>query len=111
VALVSFLLANLGSEDSGIEGAIVWFAAGEYSRNEVAYGPKILVALGTARTLDGLAGAVSVTIASPPQVLGTLPTKVMDQVVRFIDKNRSALLRHWRGEFYTIDVLQQLERV
>ncbi|HVZ36253.1 MAG TPA: hypothetical protein VG963_27685, partial [Polyangiaceae bacterium] len=84
---VGFLLSRLRAQDTAIEGAVVWFAAGEYSRTEVAYGPKILVALGTALIGDGLANAVSVTIATPPRVLGTLPTDVMTQVVQFIEKN------------------------
>jgi hypothetical protein len=58
-----------------------------------------------------LRDAVSVTISSPPRVLGSLPGHIEKQVFRFIDLNRDVLLAHWRGELDPGDVLEQLVRV
>jgi hypothetical protein len=105
-----FLSSSLRSEDTGVDGT-VWFFAGEFSRDESQHGPRIQVSLGEKLTLDGLADSVSVTITSPPEVLGTLPVEATTQVVEFVDRNRDALLQHWDGEIDTGDVIERLERV
>lgn len=108
---VGFLLSNLSSENSGVQGAILWFAAGEYSRTEAQHGAKLLVVPGESLTAAGLEQAVSVTLSARPRVLGTLPDQVATQVVEFINRNRGALLQHWNCEIDTMDVLEQLERI
>jgi hypothetical protein len=108
---VGFLSSSLSSADTGVDGVVIWFFAGEFSRNESQHGPRIQVALGRKFTLDGLADSVSVTITSPPAVLGALPARTATQAVEFIDRNRDALLLHWQGEIDTGDVIERLERV
>src|SRR5687767_13033607 len=108
---VGFLSSTLRSEDTGVDGVVIWFFAGESSRNEAQHGPRVQVALGQKFTLDGLADSVSVTMTSPPDVLGTLPAEVAAQVVAFVDRNRDALLQHWRGEIDTRDAIERLRRV
>jgi hypothetical protein len=108
---VGFLSSTLRSEDTGVDGVVIWFFAGEFSRNESRHGPRVQVALGRKFTLDGLADSVAATMTSPPEVLGTLPTEVAARVVAFIDRNRGALLQHWRGEIDTRHAIERLERV
>jgi hypothetical protein len=108
---VGFLSSTLRSEDTGVDGAVIWFFAGEFSRKEWQLGPRVQIALGRKFTLDGLADSVSVTMTSPPEVLGTLPAEVAALVVAFIERNRDALLQHWRGEIDTADAIERLERV
>ena len=106
-----FLLSTLGPEDTGIDGVVVWFFAGEPSHSDAHLGPRILIALGAKLTLDSLADPVGVTITSPPRVLGTLPGEVVAQVLGFVEKNQRPLLRYWQAEMATSDVLELLVRV
>ena len=106
-----FLLSNVSPRMSGVECAVIWFSAGEYSTTETAHGAKLLVTLGEKLSPPGFADAVSVTLGAPPKVLGVLPRTVERQVVRFIEHNRAALMAHWNGEADTLDVLERLERV
>ena len=46
-----------------------------------------------------------------PYVLGTLPPRIAGQLVTFVTKNREVLLRHWRGEIDTQEILDLLEEV
>jgi hypothetical protein len=98
-------LANLGPRTTGIEGAVLWVSAGEYDPANTADGPRLLVVLGERLTTDTLKDSVSVTLTSPPRVLGTLPDPIATQVVEFIERNRDALLRHWHGEIGSKTVL------
>jgi hypothetical protein len=106
-----YLSSTLRSEDSGVDGTVIWFFAAEPSHAEAQHGPRIQVALGDRLTLEGLATSVGVTITSPPRVLGTLPPDVVKQVVEFVDKNRDALFTYWQGEMATSDVMDLIERV
>jgi hypothetical protein len=108
---VGFLSSSLRSEDSGVDRNVLWFFAGEFSRNQWQHGPRIQVALGRKLALDGLEDSVSVTIATPPEVLGSLPAKTARQVVEFVDRNRDVLLQHWNGEIDTGDAIERLKRV
>lgn len=108
---VGFLSSTLRSGDTGVEGTVIWFFAGEFTRYEAQHGPRIQVSLGATLTLESLADSVGVTITSPPRVLGTLPGEVVAQLLGFIEKNRRPLLRYWQGEMATSDVLELLVRV
>jgi hypothetical protein len=44
-------------------------------------------------------------------VLGTPPDKIEREVVRFVNVNRDALLRHWYGETDAKEMLDDLQRV
>jgi hypothetical protein len=106
-----FLSSNLRSEDTGIEGAVIWFFAGEFDRKETQHGPRILICLGEEVTIESLADSVGVRLTSPPDVLGTLPSTITRQVVAFVEANRDVLLRYWQGETATSEVLELLVRV
>ena len=104
-------MSNLRPRTTGVEGAIIWISAGEFSGAEAQHGPRIKVVLGDKATTEGLREAVSVRLTKPPVVLGTLPGKVKKQVFKFVEKNREALLQHWRGELDSKETLDLLEKV
>jgi hypothetical protein len=104
-----FLMSNLSSKTTGIDGAVIWVAAGEFGGAGSKHGPRIEVVLGDTLACEGLRDAVAVTLTEPPEVLGDLPGKVREQVVKFVDKNRDVLLRHWNGELSTVEMLDLLE--
>jgi hypothetical protein len=105
---VGFLLSNLRSEDSGVEGCVIWFSAGEFARNETDWGPKLLVVLGDKLTASSVLDAVWVTLENPPVVLGNLPERVAKQVHGFIESNRETLLQHWTGETTSARTFSQI---
>ena len=91
-------MSNLRSKTTGVDGAVIWVSAGEFSDSDLQHGPRIKVVVGAKITSDGLRDAVSVRLTNPPDMLGTLPTKIRSQVVEFINRNREVLTRHWNGE-------------
>ena len=102
-------LSNLRPSTTGVDNAIVWISAGEFAEAAHEIGPRLMVVVGIALTADSLPGAVSVTLADPPDVLGMLPERIERQVVEFVELNRDPLLHHWNGELdarETIDALQ-----
>jgi hypothetical protein len=101
-------MSNLRPSTTGVVGAVIWISAGEFAGADAQHGPRIKVVLGEKITTEGLKDAVSVRLTSPPQVLGTLPGNVKRQVVKFINRNRNVLLRHWRGEIDAKEVIDQL---
>jgi hypothetical protein len=106
-----WLMSNLRPKDTGVEGAVIWFSAGEFADDERQRGPRLEVVLGDTLAAEGLKRAVSVRLTTPPEVLGELPDGVARHVVDFVEKNRDALLRHWDGEIFTGDVCRLLKRV
>jgi hypothetical protein len=106
-----FLATNVLPEHTGVEGAVVWFFAGEFSRNEVQHGPRILVVAGRELRVASLFQSVAVTLAGPPNVLGSLPGKIEPLVVEWVERNRDVLLEYWQGEMATDDAIELLVRV
>jgi hypothetical protein len=104
-----FLLCNLSSADTGIDGAVAWIAAGEFTRPGL--GPRIAVVVGEKLTVDTLAQSVDVRLTTPPEVLGTLPPRVAAQAVEFVTRNRAVLLEYWKGEMGTSNAIDLLIRV
>ena len=100
-----FLMSNLRSTHTGVQGAVIWVSAGEFADAACPYGPRLMVVLGDAITTNGLKDAVSVRLTNPPEVLGELPGKIKQQVVKFVVRNRDVLLRHWHGEIDTKEML------
>ena len=104
-------MSNLRPKTTGVEGAVIWISAGEFYGVDAQHGPRVKVMLGDKITNEGLKESVSVRITDPPVVLGSLPGKIRGQVIRFIEKNRDVLLRHWNGELGSKETLNLLEHI
>lgn len=104
-------MSNLRPKTTGVEGAVIWISAGEFDDVNAQLGPRIKVVLGSKLTTEGLREAASVRLTTPLVVLGELPGKVRKQVVQFVEKNRSVLLRHWNGELDSKETLDLVERL
>ena len=104
-------MSNLLPKDTGVNGAVIWISAGEFHGVDAQHGPRIKVMLGIKITTEGLSDSVSVRITDPPVVLGSLPGNIKKQVIRFVEKNRDVLLRHWNGELGSKETLNLLEHV
>jgi hypothetical protein len=100
-----FALSNFMAESSGVDGAVVWVAAGEFGGVHEGRGPRVMVVPWDHIAAEPLTGAVAVTLAMPPEVLGALACEIRKKVVRFVDANREVLLRHWRGEIDTREMI------
>jgi hypothetical protein len=100
-----FMLSNLRSSDTGVAGVVIWVSAGEFAGFESQHGPRLMVVLGDQITTEKLKGAVTVRFTNPPEVVGKLPDKIKQQVVKFVVRNRDVLLRHWHGEIDTKEML------
>ncbi len=104
-------MSNLRADETGVEGAVVWVSAAEFAGSESHRGPRVKVVPGTEITSDGLETAVSITIADPPRELGILPGKILKQALRFVAVNREILLRYWRNEISTREMLDGLTKL
>ncbi len=88
----TYRLSNLWPATSGVTGAKIWISCCEYDDSEHRLGPRIRV------VPEGDVIGIDVTLEAPPLVLGELPDEVRDAVIRWVELNRVALLRHWRDE-------------
>ena len=105
------VLSVLRSTETGVHGAVIWVAAGEFEPSNVPLGPRLLLVFGDEIRSEKLPSAVTIRLTSPPDILGVLPPEIAGQVERFVAKNRDTLLRHWRGEIDTRETLDLLEKV
>lgn len=97
------LMSNLGPKTTGIPGVVLWVSVDDGGF------PRLWVVLSASFSPEHLKTAVIVTSTSPPEVRGELPPEVAEQVARFVDKNREALLRYWNAEIGTREMLDLLE--
>lgn len=104
------LLSPLGPKTTGIEGAVVWVAAGEFGAGDTL-GPRVAIAVGTAIALDAIQDAAVVLLIDPPTLVGQLPEPIRSHAVAFVGTNREALLRYWAGEISTPELLDELNPV
>lgn len=108
----SFVLSNLTSVTTGIEGVVVWVSAGEFADgDDVEQGPRIMVVVGDDISADQLKDAVTVLLTDPPEVLGVLPDEIERQVVAFVEANREVLLRYWSGKMSTREMIELVRPV
>lgn len=63
------------------------------------------------KAAQGLKDTVSVRLTSPPEVLGNLPGKTTQEVVKFVNKNRDALLRYWNEELDRRELFDLIQKV
>lgn len=101
-------MSNLRPNKTGVVGAIIWVSAGEFSGVESQHGPRIKVVPGTKITTDGLRDAISISITEPPKVFGDLTGEIEKQALRFVRLNQDVLLRYWRNEIDTAEMLEGL---
>jgi hypothetical protein len=104
-------MSNLPSQDTGVDGAVIWVSVGEFSGADLQHGPRVKVVPGNKITTENMQSAASVTITDPPRVLGSLPGKLRRKVVAFVTLNRDTLLRYWNGELSTREMLAQIQSV
>jgi hypothetical protein len=106
-----FLLSNLGPENTGVVGGVVWLAAGEFTTDEAYLGPRILVVPGEALSMKSLTHAVALTLSRPAAVIGTLPDELRNKALRFVEHNLDVLLEYWGGEMDTFTAIERLDRL
>jgi len=106
-----FVLSNLRSTTTGVEGAILWVAAGEFDDADRTQGPRIMVVLGDNISADRLKDAVVVLLTKAPVVMGSLPGEIERQVVAFVEANREVLLRYWTGEMSTREMIELVQPI
>ena len=106
-----FAMSNLRSTDTGVEGTIIWVSSGEFAGKDIQHGPRIKVVLGNKITDENLDESATVTIATPPVVIGTLPGAIRKQVIAFVTRNKDVLLQHWNKVISTREMLDQLQKV
>jgi hypothetical protein len=105
------VLSVLRSTETGVRGAVVWVAAGEFDDADRHLGPRLLIVQGDSIRKERLANAGRVRLTSRPDVVGVLPPELARQIVMFAGKNRRVLVRHWYGEIDTQETLDLLERL
>lgn len=96
-----FLLTNLAYESTGVAGAVIWMAAGEFSIDDGQLGPRIVIMVGQELSPRSLAGGVAVTLSTPAGVIGALPEGIRGNALSCAQLNRDVFLAHWRGELDT----------
>lgn len=101
----TYRLNKLWPQNSGVQGAVIWFSCGEFDEDRGELGPRIRV------VRHGRTRAIEITLDDPPRVLGELPEEVRNAAVEWVLLNRDALLRHWIDETSTIECLQELVRL
>jgi len=105
-----FLASNLQPVTTGVEGAVIWIFAGEFTG--VGLGPRILVVIGGDKlSAEWLRDAVSVRLTAPTEVAGKLPGAIRRQIIEFIEENRNVLLQHWNGELDSRETLDLVKRI
>jgi hypothetical protein len=101
----TYHLSNLWPQNSGVQGAVIWFSCGEFDPEHGELGPRIRV------VRHGRTRAIEITLDDPPRVLGELPQEVRNATVEWVRVNRAALLRHWSDQTDTSECLQELVRL
>lgn len=105
-----FFASNLLPVTTGVENAVIWIFAGEFTDAEL--GPRLLVVVGSDKiSVERLRGAVPVRLTTPPVVMGELPETIRRRVFEFIEGNRDALLQHWNGELDAKETISLLKGI
>ena len=106
-----FLLSSLGPRATGIAGAVVWFAAGEFCTDESRLGPRILVGVGDRLSTSDAVHAAAVSLEKPARVVGRLPESIARDAVAYVTRNRDVLRRYWDSSMSTEAALDLLVAV
>ena len=68
-----FVLPNLRATTTGIPGAVIWVAAGEFGGTNAGRGTRLLGVLGEDISAGSLANAVTVLLTDPPKLSWSPP--------------------------------------
>jgi hypothetical protein len=90
---------------TGVDHTI--FVSVEFPR----HAPRIKVAIDPPTHLDPLGKNASVTIHDGKVVEGDIPARLLNQVSRFLDINRSVLLEYWNKRIDTDELRQRLKSI
>ena len=80
-------------------------------RGKTRHAPRIKVAINPSDSIDPRAETASVSIADGEVVVGHVPVPLIDQVRRFIDANRDALLDYWDYRIDTDELRRRLKSI
>jgi hypothetical protein len=103
-------MANLRSDETGIDGVVIWVSTGWVAGKRLKHGPRIKVYKG--RKATGSTFMASVSCSPKPEVKeGALPSKVFKQVSRFIVKNLDTLKLHWDAEIDSTEATSAIKKL
>jgi hypothetical protein len=80
-------------------------------RGKTRHAPRIKVAIKPSNSIDPQTETASIRIADGEVVAGSVPAPLIDQVRRFIDANRDALLDYWDYRIDTDELRQRLRPI
>lgn len=104
-------MSNLLASDTGVIGAVIWVSAGEFEGKECKHSPRIKIVVGDRITSEGLNQAASITISANPKIIGKLPAKISKNAITFVKLNQSILLRYWKNEVSTREMLNAITKI
>lgn len=94
LAFQVFGMSNLRSDETGIQGVVIWISTGWVAGKRLKHGPRIKVYRGKKANQSTYMASVSCE-AVPRVVDGTLKPALERLVSAFVVKNLDTLLRHW----------------
>lgn len=95
-------MSNITPDDSGIKGVVLWASTGIVAGKKLKHGPRLGISVVGAKS-------VSVTLTKPPRILGKMPKRVENDVLKFIDLNFDLLLAHWENKISSKNFLMNLK--
>jgi hypothetical protein len=101
-------MVSLTEEDTGIANTIFASTKGYVSER---HGPRVKIAIDPARRFIAGGKAASMSIHDFAIKGEYVPAELADQVRRFIDLNREALLAYWNGEIGTREFMQRVRPI
>jgi hypothetical protein len=80
-------------------------------RGKTRHAPRIKVAINPSNSIDPQTETASIRIADGEVVAGSVPAPLIDQVRRFVDANRDALLDYWDYRIDADELRQRLKPI
>ena len=107
-----FMLSVLCSKSTGVEGTAIYVVSGAFEGNFPLWKtPRMYVALGKTLKEAAHSKTTIVTLADPPMVLGELPSEAKVQAIKFVNLNRSVLLRYWSQDICSMEMVNSIMRI
>lgn len=92
-------MSNLLASDTGVDGTTC------------RHSPRIKIVVGDQITSENLNQAASVTISDTPKIIGKLPSKISKNAVMFVKMNTVVLLKYWKNEIPTREMLNSITKI